>query len=474
MTVPTTRPGSSRRPRRSRCVPPRSAVGRRILCRQSTRLGGWLAWLAVACLGLSPADAQPVVLPHGSVQFPVGPVEFPLGPVEADEATIQGWVEDLSSDSYLRRRRATQDLVAVGPRAVPHLVDVLGRGDLESTERAVAALQQIAINQPFMPRVESTVSETAPGSADQDTAGPDDSATQSDDAETATADGGEPTSSTAGDEAWEALERLAGMGGSRAARATQAISEVRQVRRKLVTQRLMRHGIHIGNLDVVLRARNTLQRIVQIGEDYSGTDELLSTLRWVDKIGMARVEGPAIRRPVLAAVAEMPDLHTISLVQGDIDWAALKALGDLPPIRHLEFRYVPLDAEMVDYLATLPITVSLTLNGTGAPAERVAALKASLPGLDVEFKQGGFLGVKCYDSVNTCVINEVVADSGAEAAGLIPGDVITAVDGKPIRRFSDLQEAINAHLPGDQIELSYRRAELERTTKAKLGKLVEN
>jgi S1-C subfamily serine protease len=132
-----------------------------------------------------------------------------------------------------------------------------------------------------------------------------------------------------------------------------------------------------------------------------------------------------------------------------------------------------MSGELVDQLATLPIRVSLTLNGTAAPPQRVEALQQTVPGLEIIFKQGGFLGVQCYDNFNECMINEVLRGQGAERAGLLPGDVVIEVDGKTVKQFKDLQKAIDAHMPGETIKIRYLRGEREFETSALLGKLSE-
>jgi S1-C subfamily serine protease len=55
------------------------------------------------------------------------------------------------------------------------------------------------------------------------------------------------------------------------------------------------------------------------------------------------------------------------------------------------------------------------------------------------------------------VVGQVAPGSPAEKAGILPGDVITAVDGKQIQGESDLAQILSMHKPGDQVKLTIVR-----------------
>ncbi|MFD2145148.1 trypsin-like peptidase domain-containing protein [Mucilaginibacter antarcticus] len=54
-------------------------------------------------------------------------------------------------------------------------------------------------------------------------------------------------------------------------------------------------------------------------------------------------------------------------------------------------------------------------------------------------------------------VNEVLKGSGGEQAGLLKGDVISKVEGKPVFESSDLQERVGRLQPGDKIKVSVLR-----------------
>ncbi len=71
------------------------------------------------------------------------------------------------------------------------------------------------------------------------------------------------------------------------------------------------------------------------------------------------------------------------------------------------------------------------------------------------------------------LVSQVEEDGPADKAGLKPGDVILAVDGREIERSSELPPAIAAIKPGKQATLSIWRAKSERKAKITVGELED-
>ena len=67
-------------------------------------------------------------------------------------------------------------------------------------------------------------------------------------------------------------------------------------------------------------------------------------------------------------------------------------------------------------------------------------------------------------------VTEVVPDSAADDAGLLPGDLIVAIDGEAIASSSEVRDAIVGKDPGDTVELTIVRSGRERTFEATLGR----
>jgi serine protease Do len=68
------------------------------------------------------------------------------------------------------------------------------------------------------------------------------------------------------------------------------------------------------------------------------------------------------------------------------------------------------------------------------------------------------------------LIQQITPDSGADEAGLRPGDVILSIDGEPTETSTDVVDAIRARAPGDEIEITIERGGTEESLTATLGR----
>ena len=71
------------------------------------------------------------------------------------------------------------------------------------------------------------------------------------------------------------------------------------------------------------------------------------------------------------------------------------------------------------------------------------------------------------------VVVDVSAESGAEKAGIKPGDVIVEIDGAAIASADDVFKAIERRRPGDTVTIVLVRGKERMTVKAKLGERPE-
>ncbi len=81
--------------------------------------------------------------------------------------------------------------------------------------------------------------------------------------------------------------------------------------------------------------------------------------------------------------------------------------------------------------------------------------------------QHAFLGVSL--TAGTATVAEVRAGTPADQAGLQPGDLITAIDGKAVEGSVALQTTIDSHRPGDRVTVTFKRNGSEKTVTVTLA-----
>jgi membrane-associated protease RseP (regulator of RpoE activity) len=74
----------------------------------------------------------------------------------------------------------------------------------------------------------------------------------------------------------------------------------------------------------------------------------------------------------------------------------------------------------------------------------------------------------------SAVIETVALGSPAEAAGLDPGDVVVAVNGKPVSASTDIANTISGVHPGDAVEIQVNRGSTQLTTSLPMTALPGN
>ncbi len=80
------------------------------------------------------------------------------------------------------------------------------------------------------------------------------------------------------------------------------------------------------------------------------------------------------------------------------------------------------------------------------------------------------LGIKQTQGV---LVGQVVPGSPADQAGLQENDVITAIDGQPLKEESDLAMMLNRHKPGDTVTLNILRGDQEASVQVTLGEVPQ-
>lgn len=120
----------------------------------------------------------------------------------------------------------------------------------------------------------------------------------------------------------------------------------------------------------------------------------------------------------------------------------------------------------VTVAATLTYGMSGVRGGEGfaIPIDRAMAIanqiRAGAPSPTIHLGDSAFIGVGIADAPPFggppgAVVRQVLPDTPARAVGLMSGDLITAVDGMPVRAAADLSTIMDQHRPGDTIVLTW-------------------
>lgn len=83
---------------------------------------------------------------------------------------------------------------------------------------------------------------------------------------------------------------------------------------------------------------------------------------------------------------------------------------------------------------------------------------------------GPILGVSGNDHPQGCLLSAIGEDLPAEKAGLQEGDIITKLNGRPVKGFESLAAMVRSHKPGERVKVEYLRGEKTFTKEIELAK----
>jgi serine protease Do len=110
---------------------------------------------------------------------------------------------------------------------------------------------------------------------------------------------------------------------------------------------------------------------------------------------------------------------------------------------------------------------------TSRTARRALAGIVSAKIREVPASGGAALGVVLSPKSKALEIEEVNEKSGAKDAGLQKGDVILTIDGKSVKKFEEIAEALKDRKAGSNVKITYRRGKEELTAEVRLAARAE-
>lgn len=110
-----------------------------------------------------------------------------------------------------------------------------------------------------------------------------------------------------------------------------------------------------------------------------------------------------------------------------------------------------------------------TLLAASSPDEDPLAIGViSVPARSLDSSRKGFLGVGMDAAEGGVLVTKVTENSAAAKAGLLEKDVITAIDGQPIRSPKELTDYVTRKKAEDEVHIGYRRGNEDKVAVATL------
>jgi serine protease Do len=134
------------------------------------------------------------------------------------------------------------------------------------------------------------------------------------------------------------------------------------------------------------------------------------------------------------------------------------------------------DLKPVQWSVAENIAAGTLVAAAGPDEDPIAIGVISVPVRNLAPGKTGYLGVTMDSAEGGVKVGEgdeerpgVAPGSAAEKAGLKSGDIIISVDGKPVRSPRELSDLITSKKPEDEVHITYKRGNEERTAVATLG-----
>jgi len=243
---------------------------------------------------------------------------------------------------------------------------------------------------------------------------------------------------------------------SKAARAQKILQVIGEEQSNAALAKLETLKVSVADRQLqVISSSNEVKDALIIDEFFSGTAQDLECVRWLSMVEFVRLEGPKITRETLQQIVKIPNLKRLQLANTQLKSTDIDILLEAPDLDLLEFIYTPIGDESVELLTHLPVWGNMYLFGTDLTPSGQAELKSKIDGPDVLIARGGFLGVRCQ--ATSVIVDGVVQDGAAEAAGIRARDKILTVNQVPVFVFEDIRRELANHSPGDSIPIEYER-----------------
>ncbi len=239
-----------------------------------------------------------------------------------------------------------------------------------------------------------------------------------------------------------------------------------------------------SNLEVTVRAINLLTQMYESPDQevaLAAEDALESLAQYGPPVAVVRTQEvlmttlARLRRQYAIAAIRRLGGHVIPKIDQDDEGQDIEAdLNEEDSVQHVVLgKKWKGGLEGLKYLLRLPelrVRVLYVTNDIPLTTEELGVLKERMAGIRIESRGSAYLGItSLIQDPDICLIHTVVPNSPAKQAGLRPGDLITHVDGLPIRGFPELTSTLSLKRGGDAVYLEVQRGEESLEIEARLG-----
>jgi hypothetical protein len=229
------------------------------------------------------------------------------------------------------------------------------------------------------------------------------------------------SSSTDRDFALAALDRLVQV-KERPAVVADALQTQSKLRLAVCQEQLAKLGAQVSIIEVPMIDIGAVPAVrVQLGDEWRGTVDDLKCLLTLDQQHYFRLIGPRVNDEILKLFESKNDLRLLQVFMSRVTPAAADSLKERQP-------------KAVIYI-----------------------------------RNRALLGIQGDSQANGVRVIQAQDPYGAAKAGIVVGDVVTKIDGKPLKDFDRLTAIISQHQPGDVVEVTILRGTETMTKKVTLS-----
>ena len=338
---------------------------------------------------------------------------------------IEKLLRDLDSSSFADRQTAMIELASMGEIVIDPLSDRTRTASVEFQNRAMSVLHRLAV-----------VSEV--GSSEK---------------------------------AIAAIRKLSQSDSrSVAARAAKALDQLAPLIQARLEKQLENKNIAFYRSPYANRNGNSPITGIAYTEKWQYEKADLDVISAFPNLIAVTLDHPQITNDDFLNVIQAANVKKIAIRQAKIDNQAFENVSQKTGLQRLDIYYCNLNDDVVQQFVKCKNLTTLKLIGTKVTDEGAKALRKNRPEEFLDYRKGGYLGVRYNRGSDSALLTGIEPNSAAEKAGLKINDTIISYNGNKIEKPEDLSRFISPASIKDEALIIVKRGDKELEFKVKLGR----